>query len=240
MIQKLPLAAALVLLRPAEPRGFEVLFTRRPVGMAFVGGMNCFPGGALRKEDSSEAMLRRAAGLTPDQAQKIIGAEFSPRQALGLWIAAIRELFEGAGILLAINGAGEAVLTNEGLSGQLSGPHSCLAGRKVNFLAFLESEGLFCDIAALAHFSHWQTPAQVSVRFDTHFFLASAPADLRPLKTSSEVTQSVWLTPDAALGLFNKNELPMIFSTFASLRTLADYDSLDSVLKQYRAGNSRS
>jgi len=240
MIQKPRLAATVVLLRPAEPRGFEVLLTRRPNDMAFLAGIYCFPGGTLRKEDFSEAMLRRSAGITPDQAQKVIGAEISPRQARGLWIAAIRELFEETGILLAVKGAGEPVLTNGGLGRRLSERHSCLLGKTVDFLALLESEGLFCDLAALAHFSHWQAPAHASMRFDTYFFLASLPGGHPPLPPSSEVAHSVWLTPDTALRMFGKNELPMIFPTFASLRTLADYDSLESALKEYRAGKLRS
>jgi hypothetical protein len=113
-----------------------------------------------------------------------------------------------------------------------------LLGDTASFLALLESEGLFCDLAALAHFSHWQTPAQASLRFDTHFFLASVPADSPPLPPSSEVAHSLWLTPDEALRMFSRNELPMILPTFASLRTLADYDSLASVLKEYRVSES--
>ena len=235
MIEKPRLAATVILLRAAEPRGFEVFLTRRPEGMAFLGGMYCFPGGTLRNEDFSDAMLSRSAGMTPDRAQKIIGAEFAPRQALGLWIATIRELFEEAGILLAVNGAGERILANTGLASRLTEKHSRLLTKTLSFYSVLESEGFFCDLAALAHFSHWQTPAHVSTRFDTHFFLASLPADQSPLPTSSEVTQSVWLTPDGALRLFSKNELPMIFPTFASLRTLADLDSLERVFKEYRA-----
>jgi len=238
MIQKARLAATVVLLRPAEPRGFEVLLTRRPDGMAFLAGAYCFPGGTLRKQDFSETMLRRARGITPDQAQKIIGAEFFPRRALGLWIAAIRELYEEAGILFAVNGAGESILTRNGPISRPAEKHPCLLGNTVNFRALLESEGLFCDLAALAHFSHWQTPAQASLRFDTHFFLACVPADSPVLPPSSEVAHSIWLTPDEALRRFSKNELPMILPTFASLRTLADYDSLASVLKEYRVSKS--
>ena len=235
MIQKPRLAATVILLRAAEPRGFEVFLTRRPEGMAFLGGMYCFPGGTLRTEDFSDAMLSRSAGMTPDQAQKIIGAEFAPRQALGLWIATIRELFEEAGILLAVNRMGERILANTGLASRLTEKHARLLGETLSFYSVLESEGLFCDLAALAHFSHWQTPAHVSMRFDTHFFLAALPANLTPLAASPEVAHSVWLTADAALRLFSRNELPMIFPTFASLRTLADFDSLASLLKEYRA-----
>ena len=134
MIQKPRLAATVILLRAAEPRGFEVFLTRRPEGMAFLGGMYCFPGGTLRTEDFSDAMLSRCAGMTPDQAQKIIGAEFAPRQALGLWIAAIRELFEEAGILLAVNGAGERILANTGPASRLTEKHAGLLGKNVKLL----------------------------------------------------------------------------------------------------------
>jgi 8-oxo-dGTP pyrophosphatase MutT (NUDIX family) len=98
-------AATVILLRPAQPRGFEVLLTRRSATMAFLGGMYCFPGGTLRAEDCADAMLCRAQGLTPNQARDIVGAHFPPRKALGLWLAAIRELFEEVGILLASRSA---------------------------------------------------------------------------------------------------------------------------------------
>jgi 8-oxo-dGTP pyrophosphatase MutT (NUDIX family) len=239
MTQKPRLAATVILLRPADPRGFEVFLTRRAEDMAVLGGMYCFPGGTLRSEDFSEPMLRRAVGMTFPQARTIIGAHLPPRQALGLWIAAIRELYEEAGILLAVNGAGESVLGKDVRNRRIGEKRPCSLGTPANFAAFLESQGLFCDLGALAHFSHWQTPAHVATRFDTHFFLACAPAHQCPLPASSEVAHSIWLTPDAALRLFNQHELPIIFPTFASLRILADYDSLESVLKPYRATNHK-
>jgi 8-oxo-dGTP pyrophosphatase MutT (NUDIX family) len=226
MIQKPRLAATVILLRPTERRGFEVFLTRRPEAMAFLGGMYCFPGGTLRKEDHGDAMLRRGSGLAPAQAQKIIGAAVAPRVALGLWVAALRELFEETGVLLAVDGAGEK------LSGEKVPPLSAEATR---FQTLLESRELFCDLAALAHFSHWQTPEQSAMRFDTHFFLATLPADQSPLPATTEVTHSLWVTPDAALQMSGRNELPMIFPTFASLRTLADFDSLESLWREYRA-----
>ena len=76
-------------------------------------------------------------------------------------------------------------------------------------------------------------PKRSPIRFDTRFFLAALPKDQTPLPTSPEVIHSLWLTPDRALELFAGDELPMIFPTFASLRTLADFESLDSVWKEY-------
>jgi hypothetical protein len=59
------------------------------------------------------------------------------------------------------------------------------------------------------------------------------PSGQTPLATSYEVTHSVWLTPDRAMQLFTRGELPMIFPTFATLRTLADFNTLESVLGEF-------
>jgi 8-oxo-dGTP pyrophosphatase MutT (NUDIX family) len=229
--QKAKLAATVILLRPAESNGFEVFLTRRPDGMPFLGGMYCFPGGALRQEDYSAAMLRLCHGVTPLAARKIVGAQFSPPQALGLWVAGIRELFEETGILLAVSHFGQPWAAEP--KKDPADQHEALFEKALNFRSLLESEGLLCDASRLAYFSHWQTPEEISIRFDTYFFLAALPKDQTPLSTSPEVAHSLWLTPDQALELFAENKLPMIFPTFASLRTLADFESLDSVLKEY-------
>jgi 8-oxo-dGTP pyrophosphatase MutT (NUDIX family) len=229
-------AATVILLRPGQARGFEVLLTRRPAAMAFLGGMYCFPGGTLRQEDCSDRMVDRSRGLTPNDARAIVGAHFAPRKALGLWLAAIRELFEEVGILLATGTAGERIVLNKARTSEI---HSALLAKAASFQTILERDHLLCDTARLAYFSHWQTPAGVPLRFDTHFFVAALPEDQKPLPTSSEVARSLWLTPDRALQLFDKAELPMIFPTFASLRTLADFDSLDLVLKEFQQRNGR-
>jgi 8-oxo-dGTP pyrophosphatase MutT (NUDIX family) len=231
------LAASVILLRPTAGNGFQVLLTRRPDGMPFLGGMYCFPGGALREDDYSAAMLRLCHGLSPLAAQKIVGAQFSPSQALGLWIAGIRELFEETGVLLAVDHYGEPWAARP--KGLLAGRHEALLKRGLSFQSLLGSEGLLCDPSRLAYFSNWQTPEEISIRFDTHFFLAPLPEDQIPLSTSPEVAHSLWLTPDQALELFAEDKLPMMFPTFASLRTLADFESLDSVWKKYALDSSK-
>ena len=227
-------AATVILLRAMKPSNFEVFLTRRPEGMAFLGGMYCFPGGTVRKEDSSPGMLHRCSGLTPDQARKVAGAHFTPQEALGFWIAGIREIFEEVGILLAVDKNGERIA----LGPTLATKHAALLAKSLTFQSLLENDDLFSDLSSLTYFSHWQTPSQVSMRFDTRFFLAALPQDQSPLPSSPEVAHSLWLTPDRALALCAKNELPMIFPTFASLRTLADFDSLDSVFREFQSHRS--
>jgi 8-oxo-dGTP pyrophosphatase MutT (NUDIX family) len=231
--QKLRQAATVILLRSAEPNGFEVFLTRRPDEMAFLGGMFCFPGGAVRKEDCAAPMLRLCNGLSPADARRMIGAHLSPPQALGFWVAAVRELFEEAGVLLAVDHSEKPWPAARERGHNLVEKRAALLEETLNFRSLLESEKLLCDASRLVYFSHWQTPEQSSIRFDTRVFLAVLPENQTPLPTSPEVAHSFWVTPDRALELFAENELPLIFPTFVSLRTLADFDSLEAVLREY-------
>lgn len=221
-------AATIILLRPAAPRGFEVFLIRRPRGMAFLGGMYVFPGGNVRKEDCAAKMMARCQGLSAIRARKILGAHLTPSLALGHWIAGVRELYEEAGILLARRGDGRQVSLEP-----LRRQRALLLTESLSFASLLESANLFCDLSRMIYFSRWETPRQVPIRFDTRFYLAPLPEGQTPVPHAGEVEDSLWLTPDRALALFNREELPMIFPTFASLRTLADFETMESVFKEY-------
>jgi 8-oxo-dGTP pyrophosphatase MutT (NUDIX family) len=226
-------AATVILLRRAASNSFEVFLTRRPDNMPFLGGMYCYPGGRVNKEDYAPAMIERCVGMTPNQARKIIGAQFSPPEALGLWVAAVRELFEEVGVLLAVDDVGRNPSGVAPQAERLSVKRERLIAKSFDFLALLKSEGLRCDLRTLAPFSCWQTPARFSTRFDTRFFIAALPEGQVTLATSYEVAHSLWLTPERAMKLFVDNELPMIFPTFAALRTLADFQTFESVFEEF-------
>lgn len=222
-------AATVVLLRPARTQGFEVFLTRRPEGMPFLGGMYCFPGGTVHREDGAPRLIERCRGLDAARSRRIFGAQVSPRSTFGFWVAAVRELFEETGVLLAVDASGTHVARE-----WLAPAHRLLMERSTSFAALLEKQDLYCELSRLVHFSHWQTPSDNRVRFDTRFFLALLPEEQLPLATSPEVIHSVWLTPDEALRRVERRELPMIFPTFASLRTLADFSDLEGLIAEYR------
>jgi len=226
-------AATVILLRPAQARGFEVFLTRRPDGMPFLGGMYCYPGGTVSEADCRATMIARTVGRTPEQIRQIIDAAFTSEKAIGPWIAAVREVFEEVGVLLAADAQGGKMSMSPERAARLVQYHEELSKKTLSFAALLEREQLYCDLASMSLFSTWQTPAQFAMRFDTRFFLAVLPPGQTPLPTSYEVAHSIWLTPDRAMHLFSRNELPMIFPTFASLRTLADFDTLESVLSEF-------
>ena len=223
-------AATVILLRESTLKGLEVFLTRRPAAMPFLGGMYCFPGGGVTKEDCAPDAVQRCRGMAAEEARNIAGARFSPRQALGFWIAAVRELFEKVGVLLAVNRTGARVAVE---TARLAHLHRELLDKRTSFAALLQSEDLYCDLSGLAYFSHWQTPSQNSLRFDTRFFIAALPDTQIALGTSYEVAHSLWLSPEDAMQRHSRGELPMIFPTFVSLRTLADFESVESVLKEF-------
>lgn len=201
--------------------------------MAVLGGMYCYPGGTVTESDSSQRMMRRCTGLEPERARKLIGAGFNTRSALAFWVAAIRELFEAAGLLLTTSAK------NGPLSVQSTAPlrpaekHRALVENSLSFVELLEGDDLTCDLSRLGYFSRWQTPAHNPVRFDTRFFIAALPSGHAALAASPEVAHGLWLTPDRAMQLHERRELPMTFPTFAALRTLADSDTLESVAREY-------
>jgi 8-oxo-dGTP pyrophosphatase MutT (NUDIX family) len=219
-------AATVILLRTGKSGALEVFLTRRPERMDFLGGAYVFPGGTVRKEDCSQGMLKRCAGIAPSQARDALGAHLKPDVALGHWIAGVRELFEETGVLLA--------MTPEGRSASVSEEkRRRVVGKQVSFRALLESENLFCDGDGLRYFSHWLTPEEFAIRFDARFFIAVLPQSQVPLEKSEEVAHALWLTPERAMQLYEHGNLPMIFPTYASLRTLADFDSIESLVKEY-------
>ena len=227
-------AASVILLRSDEQGGIEVFLTRRPSGMAFLGGFYVFPGGTVGKNDFSNTALSRSRGLSTTKAHEILGKQLSPEASLGHWIAGVRELFEEVGILLFVNSEGnpmslEGVITRE----RVAQKRQELIEEVTDFSSFLESEGIYCDLSKLAYFSHWLTPEEFPMRFDTRFFLAPLPSEQCPLSRSQEVTESFWVSPDQALHLYRQGKLPIIFPTFSGLRALADFESMEGLCQEF-------
>jgi 8-oxo-dGTP pyrophosphatase MutT (NUDIX family) len=130
-------------------------------------------------------------------------------------IAAIRETWEECGVLLAAPGAAPAA---EG-----------------DFAAMLAQRGLRPDAAALAHFAHWITPVAVPKRFDTHFFLAAAPADQDAVHDGGEAVDSVWIRPLDALAEAEAGTKKIVFPTRMNLAKLARSNSVTEAFAAARA-----
>jgi 8-oxo-dGTP pyrophosphatase MutT (NUDIX family) len=82
----------------------------------------------------------------------------------------------------------------------------------------------------LIKFSRWITPAEVQIRFDTHFFLASLPGGQEPVIDGEECVDLGWFTPAGALDAYKDGEIALVFPTIKHLEQLRDFSSVDEVL----------
>lgn len=227
-------AAAVILLRDAEG-SFEVFMIRHSGAVTQLRPMDVFPGGAVKKEDYSKSMISRCRGLSPDDARRILGARLSPELSLGHWVTGIRELFEATGILLCVTEERKPLnATQSDVTLTLSAKRKAVIDRALTFQAFLEAEGFLCDASCLAYFSRWLVPEESSNSLDARFYLALLEEDQPIYGASQGLMQGLWVTPDHALALHQRGKLPLAFPVFASLRTLADFSSLDALAREYR------
>jgi 8-oxo-dGTP pyrophosphatase MutT (NUDIX family) len=106
-----------------------------------------------------------------------------------------------------------------------------LAHRRAAVREVAEEAGLeLAGPEALLPFSRWITPAQVAIRFDTHFFLAPVPADAEPRVDGSECVDWGWWAPVAALEAYAADELLLVFPTIKTLEALSGFESADALL----------
>jgi 8-oxo-dGTP pyrophosphatase MutT (NUDIX family) len=93
------------------------------------------------------------------------------------------------------------------------------------------------DPDTLVRFSRWITPAQVSIRFDTHFFLAAAPEDADPRPDGGETVDLGWFAPRGALEAHERDEILLVFPTIKTLEQLAAFRTASELL-EWASGRS--
>jgi 8-oxo-dGTP pyrophosphatase MutT (NUDIX family) len=230
-------ASTVVLVRPAQAGGFEIFMNRRPDKIEVYAGVYVFPGGRVEKADYSREMLGLIQGLTSAEAQQKLGCALEPELCVGHWVAAVRELYEEAGVHFFVrqNGAsGQAA--EEDLSERLASRRALLQQGAIDLASLLAAENLVCDLAPLTYFFHRVTPEHYPVRFDTHFYLAALPPRQTPLQSSEEVSESLWISADDALEHSKSGKFPMMPPTVAVLRTLASHGSWNALRQAFQLG----
>jgi 8-oxo-dGTP pyrophosphatase MutT (NUDIX family) len=105
--------------------------------------------------------------------------------------------------------------------------HRRAAVRELHEEAGIQLEGP----AELVKFSRWITPAEVKVRFDTHFFLASLPTDQEPKVDGEECVDLGWFTPQGALEAHGREEIALVFPTIKHLEQLSEFTTASELLR---------
>lgn len=232
------LAATVILVRPP----FEVYLARRSASSAFAPDAFVFPGGTIAPQDSSEAARVRTLGLETDRLDREFRAAVPDElacdeapvdreSARALLIAALRELFEEAGVLFARTASGDAIEATATDWERVAEQRVAVRDGSLAFADFLVDHDWYADSRAIALFSHWITPRSEPRRYNTHFFFAAAPPDQAALADAFETHDGLWIAPSAALERFGAGRLHLVYPTIKHLARLAGFDSVESALE---------
>ncbi len=188
---------------------------RRHERSAF-GGAHAFPGGVL--EDADRRVDDHCIGITPAAADALLDTE----GALAYFSAAVRELYEESGVLLA-----SAALT----AANLEAARDALNDGTLDWQAFVRDNALQLHCDVLHYFSFWITPEALPRRFSTRFFLATLPDGQDATHCGGELTDSCWMSAEETLAAGRDGSITLHFPTIRTLEALAGFGTVDELLE---------
>ena len=204
-------AATLVVWRDPAPGGAaksEILVVERSARMAFAAGAVVFPGGRI---DEADRALAEAIGQPEDAAK----------------ITALRETIEETAVVPGLTGTVGPELGLELQRALLNG---------TEFVELLNRYDLAVDLDALTPFARWMPAFKHARKFDTVFFLASAPAgEWPPRPQPGECEAAEWANPSELLSRIASGAASAIFPTKRNLERLAQYTDLAAAQVDARA-----
>jgi len=228
-MSKIPRAATVMLLRDIEGEP-QLFLVRRTAKSAFAPDAYVFPGGVVDLADTLPALHARIDGAEPretgalfrerrDDALPADVEHPGPLERASIIAAALRELFEESGILMAFPRENTAPPPTPR---QREAWRAALRSGKSNFLDILESGDLLASGTSLALFSHWVTPPNEPRRYDTYFFMAIAPPNQDASADRSETHDGRWITARKALANYQRGTLNLVYPTIKHLERLVD------------------
>ena len=210
-----PNPAATILLLRDEPE-FQVLMVKRHQQIDFASGALVFPGGKLHEGDADPAWAEHCTGWTQfDEVQR------------KLRIAAIREVFEEAGILLAHHR--DRRLFEDSCEPAI---RSAVDRGELAFLDVVRDLDVQLRLDALSIFARWITPPMMPKRFDTFFYVVHAPANQVAACDGHETVDVEWIAPQQVLRLAESGERTVIFPTRMNVQLLAEASDASDCMRR--------
>ncbi|MDY7231989.1 MBL fold metallo-hydrolase [Hyalangium rubrum] len=200
------LASVVVLYRRVGPN-VEVFWVKREKALAFAGGFYAFPGGKVDKADA-QVPMRGAEG-----------------EQAALRVAAARELFEEAGVLVA---EGAEALGPERVK-ELR--RALLSGQR-GWKALLDEAGLSLRAEDFHEAGRWITPPYMPVRFDTYFYLVEVPPHAQAEFLPGELAEATWVVPAEALARWEQGTALLHPPNLHALQVLGRFDTRGQVLER--------
>ena len=195
------------------------MVVRHP-GIEFAAGALVFPGGAVDRCDRIDSMRDRVPA----------GMHGLDEQELAWRVAAVREVFEECGVLLA-RGQGESTFVSARRLNDISARfREELSNHSLDIAALAVSEELELACDGLIPFAHWVTPASRPKRFDTRFYLAAAPCDQLARHDGHESVDSLWGKPATICAEADQGKWHLRFPTRMNLEKLAASEDVEQAL----------
>jgi 8-oxo-dGTP pyrophosphatase MutT (NUDIX family) len=216
-------SASVILVRDGDG-GLETFMVRRHARSRVAPSAYVFPGGTVRDDDAAFDGAVPADALA-DRSDSPLSAV----DATAYFVAAMRELFEEAGVLLARSGAASLLAVDEAdvaLQERLAAARLSSQAGSLSLTDLLAEHELAPAFDLLVPFSHWVTPTVLAARFDTRFFVAAMPERQAALHCTIETSEGIWITPQALLdGDYN-----VVYATAQHLRRIAPHRSVAALL----------
>jgi 8-oxo-dGTP pyrophosphatase MutT (NUDIX family) len=214
-------AATVMLVRDGSD-GLEVFMLQRTLSAAFARGQYVFPGGKVDDADHADEFEPICDGLDDAAASARMGM---PSGGLAWLVAAVREVFEEAGVLLARRVGDDAVVSfdDPDVADRYNTARHEIHEGEASLADLCRDDDLRLLVDRIHLVDRWITPVGERRRFDTRFFVAAAPPEQHPLHDDKETIASRWVRPDDAMQLWREGELQMFPPTVASLQFLAQH-----------------
>lgn len=225
-------AATVMLVRDGDD-GVEVFMLRRNLNSDFVGGAYVFPGGGVDPADGAPDVEPLCVGRTDTEASSLLGVDSG---GLAFWVAAIRESFEEAGLLMAVDAAGEMLrFDDEDVNDRFVDHRRSVDAAERTLVDVAREEDLRLATDRIHYFSRWVTPLGAPRRYDTRFFIAHPPEAQDPVHDDHEVIANLWIRPADALERHGRGEFELIFPTVRSLEALARFSTAEEIVRHAAA-----
>jgi len=222
-------AATIILVREKN-KALEVYLLKRSSKSKFMGGLYVFPGGVVEEDDRGLEAWAPHIDMPTDKIGTLLGGQgFSPADALGFSIAAIRETLEEAGVLLADT------------KNKTQNDFANIARLRLNkdlpsswFRTKMIQENWTLSFTRLGRWSHWITPSQMKQRFDTRFFIVFMPEDQTCEPDDRETKHGLWLTPQKALEQNLEGQTPLSPPAVVTLTQISAFAHLDALKEEIK------
>lgn len=221
------LAATIPLIRDGAT-GLEVWVQERVSTMANYPGMTVFPGGGVDARDVPErswdsgdvwvgpsaVMMARRMGTTKYKAHALV-------------LAAVRELFEETGTLLAVDETGATIPH----AANLHEERFALSSHRTSLSEVLRGRGLKVRSDLVVPWARWVGVSESGNWFDTHSFLAAMPRGQTPDGDTSEADDANWFPPALLLDGWRNGLVRLVLPTWAQITELAKYATVAEAME---------